>query len=148
MKPITAGSEIDAWCTKCRMNLGHRVVAMLQGRPKRVLCQTCGSEHNYRKEKGASDVSPIRRGGEPARSASSKDAPARGKARRENDWEAHVLGHAVSAFTRYSTVASLKQGELVLHSKFGEGYVTELVEGGKVNIMFRDGERTLVHQQT
>ena len=48
VKPLTAGSEIDAWCTKCRMDLLHRIVAMVRGRPKRVICMTCNSEHNYR----------------------------------------------------------------------------------------------------
>ena len=27
---ISAGSEIDAWCTCCRMTLNHRVVAMVR----------------------------------------------------------------------------------------------------------------------
>ena len=48
MKSLTAGSEIDAWCTKCRMDLMHRIVAMVQSAPKRVICLTCNSEHNYR----------------------------------------------------------------------------------------------------
>jgi hypothetical protein len=33
----------------------------------------------------------------------------------------------------------------VLHSKFGEGYVAEVHEGGKVSVMFRDGPKTLAH---
>ena len=48
MKSLTAGAEIDAWCTKCRMDLMHRIVAMVQSAPKRVICLTCNSEHNYR----------------------------------------------------------------------------------------------------
>ena len=37
------------------------------------------------------------------------------------------------------------EGELILHKKFGEGYVTDVLEDGKVSIMFRDGARTLAH---
>src|SRR5262245_28513441 len=57
---ISAGSEIDAWCTSCRMTLNHRVVAMVEGVAKRVLCLTCNKQHNYR--------APKREGVAPARS--------------------------------------------------------------------------------
>ena len=57
MKPLTAASEIDSWCTKCRMDLGHRIVAMVGGAPKRDVCLTCGSEHNYRAPRSAGRIS-------------------------------------------------------------------------------------------
>src|SRR5258706_13789676 len=59
VKPLTAGSEIDAWCTRCRMDLGHRIVAMVGGAPKRVICQTCNSEHNYREPRTLKDPSSV-----------------------------------------------------------------------------------------
>jgi hypothetical protein len=34
----------------------------------------------------------------------------------------------------------------VLHSKFGEGYVDVVLDGGKISVMFRDGARTLAHR--
>ena len=60
MKKLTAGSEIDAWCTKCRMDLGHRIVAMVKDQPKRVVCQTCGSQHNYRAPKHSGSSVKVR----------------------------------------------------------------------------------------
>ena len=53
----------------------------------------------------------------------------------------------MDAFTRYSIDRTYRAGELVAHKKFGEGYVVEVVDSGKVNIMFRDGPRTLAHGQ-
>jgi hypothetical protein len=41
---------------------------------------------------------------------------------------------------------SFRLGELVLHPKFGEGYVEQVLEGGKVNVMFRDGPKVLAHR--
>ncbi len=41
---------------------------------------------------------------------------------------------------------SFREGELVLHSKFGEGYVDKVLEGAKISIMFRDGAKTLAHR--
>ena len=59
MKPLTAGGEIDAWCTKCRMDLGHRIVALVHGVPKRVVCLTCGSQHNYRAPRVAKQTNGV-----------------------------------------------------------------------------------------
>jgi hypothetical protein len=153
MKPLSAGSEIDAWCTKCRMDLGHRIVAMVGPVPKRVVCQTCGGEHTYRAPRSAAAATPFVRGKATAAPAS-KRAPAgvraMAKAREEEarygTWAQHTLGKTVDAFTRYSMDQKLAVGQLVLHPKFGEGYVEAVNEDAKVSVMFRDGRRTLAHK--
>jgi hypothetical protein len=152
VKALTAGSEIDAWCTKCRLDLGHRIVAMVKGAPKRVICLTCNSEHNYRAAK--SDVSPrvpIRTRGDAApRSQAPAGVRAANKARAEQErydgWASRTLGKAVDAFARYSMERTFRLGELVQHPKFGEGYVEQVLEGGKINVMFRDGPKVLAHR--
>ncbi|MFZ5894135.1 MAG: hypothetical protein ACOY0T_23950 [Myxococcota bacterium] len=155
MKPLTAGSEIDAWCTKCRMDLGHRVVAMVAGAPKRVVCLTCGAEHNYRaprnEKQSGSSVHVRSNKSESARpSGQSLGARAAAKAKTESQryegWASKTLGQAVDAFTRYSMERTFKVGELVIHPKFGEGYVDQVLEGGKVNVMFREGPKVLAHR--
>jgi hypothetical protein len=154
VKPLTAGSEIDAWCTKCRMDLGHRVVAMVGGAPKRVLCLTCNTEHNYRAPRTAKQrdagVRVRATGAPPSRSEPrTLGARAASKARTEHqryeDWASRTLGKAVDAFTRYSMDRSFRLGELVIHPKFGEGYVEQVMEDGKVNVMFREGPKVLAH---
>lgn len=145
MKPLTAGSEIDAWCTSCRMDLGHRIVAMVEGRPKRVECLTCGGQHNYRAPQSERE----KPNGRPKRTRTTA-APrltqrARAEQERVAEWEAHTAGKPADAFSRYSMNRRFAEGELVLHKKFGEGYVTDVMEDGKVSIMFRDGVRTLAH---
>jgi hypothetical protein len=157
VKPLSAASEIDSWCTKCRLNLGHRIVALVGGVPKRVVCLTCGSEHNYRApRKDASGATAVHvRGSErteraPASSGSSAGSRVAQKARAESEryenWASRTLGKAVDAFTRYSMDRTFHPGELVLHPKFGEGYVEQVLEGGKVNIAFRDGTKILAHR--
>ena len=153
MKPLTVASEIDSWCTKCRMDLGHRVVAMVGGAPKRVVCLTCGSEHNYRAPRSAAAASTaVRVRGEraPGSAAPTPGVRVAAKARAESEryeyWASKTLGKAVDAFTRYSMERTFREGELVLHSKFGEGYIEQVLEGGKVSVMFRDGAKTLAHR--
>jgi len=43
-----AGEHTACYCTKCKMDLGHTIVAMVGDKIIRVKCRTCGSEHNYR----------------------------------------------------------------------------------------------------
>jgi hypothetical protein len=128
----------------------HRIVAMVQATPKRVICLTCGSEHNYRapRTKASDNGVHVRSDKKPKapNAAERVTLKARAEQERANTWAGRTLGQAVDAFTRYSMERSFKEGELVMHSKFGEGYVEKVLEGGKVSIMFRDGAKTLAHR--
>lgn len=146
MKRLVAGSEIDAWCTKCRMNLGHRIVALVDGRPKRVECMTCGSQHNYREPKDTKR--PQARG---SRARGSKGPRSRvsvqtaSEIQRRQEWQSRVANQASESFRTYSTADTFALGELVLHRKFGAGYVTEVLPDNKLSVMFESGPRTLIH---
>jgi len=65
---------------------------------------------------------------------------------RQDTWATRALGKPVDAFTKYAMTHDFREGELVMHSKFGEGYVEVVLDGGKVSVMFRDGARTLAHR--
>lgn len=150
MKPIGAGSEIDAWCTKCRMDLGHRIVAMVKDRPARVVCMTCNSEHRYLATRGGNGAGAVTR--KASTTGRTKAAPrltqrALAEQERVRAWEARIAGKPVDAFLRYSMDRTFSPGQLVLHKKFGEGYIVDVLEDGKVDVMFRDGSRTLAHGQ-
>lgn len=141
-RPLTAGSEIDSWCTRCKMDLGHRIVAMVSGAPKRVVCMTCNSEHNYRAPKAASAALPRA----PRRTATAKSAPAEKKTKVTSsraEWERQV--RSGRPLRRYTTAERFSLGDLVQHKKFGDGYVSALNGEGKVTITFADGEKTLIH---
>lgn len=67
-KPLRAGSRIDDLCRACKLEREHVVmVTSSDGAPIRVMCDYCGSQHNFR-------------GGAPAPRTSS-DAGAPGSAR-------------------------------------------------------------------
>jgi hypothetical protein len=150
VKALTAGSEIDSYCTRCRMDLGHRIVAMVGGAPKRVICLTCNSEHNYREPKTLKSPSSVVLRTKKTEAKPSAAQRVTQKAKAENErhetWATRALGKPVDAFTKYGMDRHFREGELVLHSKFGEGYVDAVLEGGKVSVMFRDGARTLAHR--
>lgn len=147
MKTLSAGSEIDAWCTKCKLDLGHRIIAMVENRPKRVVCQTCGSQHNYHAPKSIDPGVRIRRTSKapPSRTPSSR---AKAETDRHLEWERRIAGNAIGAFKRYTIDMVFAPDDLVNHKKFGEGYVVDVPDPKKVVIMFKDGPRTLAQGQS
>ena len=49
------GGEVDAFCTRCKMDLAHTILAMVGTKPVRVRCNTCGGDHAFRGPPGASE---------------------------------------------------------------------------------------------
>ncbi|MFT7624482.1 MAG: hypothetical protein ACI9WU_003670, partial [Myxococcota bacterium] len=47
-RPIAVGRDVDVRCTKCKMVLAHTILAMVNGVPARVKCNTCHSDRKYR----------------------------------------------------------------------------------------------------
>lgn len=130
------------------MTLNHRVVAMVGGAPKRVLCLTCNKQHNFRAPKGEGagtkpTGSNTSAGRTSAKKAAAAAAPKAASAARE--WQTNVGNRDSSDFLPYSIHSTFEVGQLVEHPKFGSGYVKETMTAQKLCILFKDGPRTLVH---
>jgi hypothetical protein len=160
-KPKTGG-EIDAWCTKCRLDLTHRIIAMVGDVVKKVECKTCGSHHLYRPPKSDRERKAAVRAAASPRSSESKPPSATASKssggerltaaqRAERDqtaaWEHAIAGRPSGAFKPYRITLVLSEGELVHHSKFGDGVVCKVIDQGKVEILFKDGPKTMAHGQ-
>jgi hypothetical protein len=150
-KTLKPGSEVDAWCTKCRMDLLHRIIAMEGPKIARVECLTCRGHHNYRSPKSApaaakAERAPAKgsatRGSGPAMSAR-KMAAHEAERQRESTWEKAVLGKPVTSFRAYRATQTFSSGDLIRHGKFGDGYIVRIIDRQKVEVMFKDGPRTL-----
>ena len=50
-----------------------------------------------------------------------------------------------SGFKPYATTSRFIVGDLVNHPKFGNGIVTKVLESSKVEILFAEGSRVLLH---
>ncbi|HEX9297892.1 MAG TPA: hypothetical protein VF881_18755 [Polyangiaceae bacterium] len=148
------GSEVDAWCTKCRMDLLHRIIAMHNDKIIRVECRTCGGHHNYRKPHTAGSLTrsaaarsiAADRTDKPRSSASlspRRAAAAEVERQREATWQKAVLGQPVSSFRAYRASQTFSLGDLIRHGKFGDGYIVRVIDRQKVEVMFKDGPRTL-----
>jgi hypothetical protein len=150
-KTLKPGSEVDAWCTKCRMDLLHRIIAMEGPKIARVECRTCGGHHNYRRPKSApapvtrTERTPSKTGAPRAPAAMSprKAAAHEAERQRESTWEKAVLGKPVTSFRAYRATQTFASGDLIRHGKFGDGYIVRIIDRQKVEVMFKDGPRTL-----
>ena len=151
-KPLRAGGEVDSYCTKCRLVLNHRIIAMVGTTPKKVECSTCSSHHLYRA--GAPGSIPP-----PGASGRSSSAPRAARVshvtraeaarvEREKTWEKATIGKGVTEFKRYDVAATFNEGDLVRHTKFGDGVITRVLDARKVEVMFRDETRTLAQGLT
>jgi len=151
---LKVGGECISYCTKCRMDLVHRIIAMVGGVPVKVECESCHSHHRYRRpmeERGA-DTRRAAAASSTARSAASpspRSASGRAAAavaeevERERLWASRIAGKGTGDFVKYTPKGSFKEDDLVQHFKFGDGFVMRVIDSGKIEVLFRDGPRIL-----
>jgi hypothetical protein len=133
-------SEILAYCTSCKMDLNHLVVALKSEKIAKVQCLTCKKEHTYKKPKGISE-------------ASEKPAPRTKKAKVEVleshpieiEWEKLMQAHKDVPTKSYQMYQAYHLGEKIKHSKFGEGIVERLIYPNKIEVIFKHSIKVLVH---
>lgn len=151
-KPLKAGGEVDSWCTKCKLVLNHRIIAMVGPTPVRVECSTCSSHHNFR-ARAPGDKAPsagTRSSGAaaPRSTRSTVTKAAQAALDRERTWEKSIAGKGVHDFRPYRVTETFTEGQLVRHSKFGDGVVVRILDPKKVEILFKDDTRTLAQALT
>ena len=138
---INAGSEVDSYCTKCKLDLNHRIIAMVGDTIKRVECLTCGGHHNYRKPKSEKEKAKKRS----TTAAGAKRASTVSKSQQRQHWEKAIAGKGPDDFIAYNMSLQLAVGQLVRHKKFGDGVVSELLEDNKAQLLFESGPKILVY---
>jgi hypothetical protein len=136
------GQDVDSWCGKCGFMLAHTVEAEVDGVAKRVHCNTCMGQHNYK---------PYKPGEAPTKSATKKTAakkksPARRTAAlKPSDYEKMMEGRDRGDSRRYSPRSLFHKNELVEHPKFGTGLVLATKDGNKFEAIFPEGAKVLIH---
>lgn len=136
MSKITVGSDVEAYCTKCKLVLAHKVVVMQGGKPRRVKCSTCASDHNYRATKPAS------------RLAAKKTARAKASPKKvQQNWEQVMEEAANKPHKPYSMSGSFEEGDWIEHSHFGLGCVQSFTPPNKISVRFADSTKTLICNQ-
>jgi hypothetical protein len=151
-KKPRAGGEIDAYCTKCRMDLNHRIIAVVEDDAKgtdvkRVMCLTCNGEHNYRRplaeREREKEKKAERKAIHAGTTGSKRETTPKTERSARASWEKAIAGQPPTAFKTYTIRNGFEVGDLVKHTRFGDGVVARVVDPQKVEIIFEDGPRTM-----
>jgi hypothetical protein len=134
MSKIAVGSTVDAYCTKCKLVLAHAVTAMAGAKPRRVHCNTCNGEHNYRAAK------PVAKA---AAKKSEKKAKTATKKTRQT-WEEVMQEASAKPHKKYTMSGSFGEGDWIEHATFGLGCVQSFIAPNKITVRFADATRMLV----
>ncbi len=143
--PLKAGQEVDSYCTKCKMDLTHRIVAVFNNKPVNVECRTCKQVHKYRAPKSA--VAAPSASKPASSSASSPRAAAVRKAAHHEEPMAMVPPSHAHVHI-YRMTERFTKGQWIQHKVFGIGLVTAEIGGDKIEVRFDAGPKVLVHGHT
>ncbi len=144
MSKIAVGSDVEAYCTKCKIVLAHAIVAMQGAKPRRVRCNTCNGEHNYRATK------PVGKATAAAAAKPKKEkAPKKTTTKKtRQSWEEVMQEAAAKPHKKYSMTGSFAEGDWIEHAHFGLGCVQTFVPPNKITVRFADSTRLLVCNQS
>ena len=136
MSKLSAGKEIDSYCTKCKLELGHLIVAMVGDKIAKVKCNTCGSVHNYRA------VNKVQKTGSPAKKTSTPKIQKDMGKPPEVLWQERI-SKARGTEIPYEMGRVFKVGDVIAHELFGKGVVLQIASK-KCTAIFVDKERIMV----
>jgi hypothetical protein len=133
---LKVGGEVDGLCTKCGMTLAHTIIAMVDGRPVKVECNTCHGVHRFRGEPGA-----------PAARAPSASSPVRPSRPRSSavSFDEILRGKDLAMAQRYSPRSTYALDQVIEHPSFGMGWVSAVRDANKIEVTFRTEVKVLVH---
>jgi hypothetical protein len=137
MNNYAAGDAIDAWCTKCKLELEHTIIAMVNNAPGRVQCNTCKGQHNYR-------AKPYDKKQQRSTSAGRKR---KSPEEEYDEYMAQFLGVNPLHAKKYSIRDNFRKNQLIDHPTFGIGIVLSIIQMNKIEILFKTGTKLLVQNQ-
>lgn len=136
------GGDVLSYCSKCKMDLAHVVVAMMGSQVLKVLCKTCKSQHNHRKGTGI----PTARVSSTRTPGAAKPRASAGKS--SSRWEERLAETRGKDPVGYDARKAFGQGDVLNHPNFGVGVIEEVKANGKILVLFREGEKVLIHGRT
>lgn len=132
-KELGVGKEVLSYCSKCKLTLSHLIVAMKSPKTiNKVVCKTCKATHSYK---------------DPNKASKKKVIPHRKKAEMRNNektWE-EALKQSSIKMVEYSPKTKFIKGDLINHPTFGKGVIEKLVDKNKIEVLFKENRKTLVH---
>ena len=131
-----AGQDVDAPCGRCGGETRHQVLTVTDGLPEQLICGNCRSVHKFRAPRPA----PLAR----APRTPSAPRPASPRPAGTSQFQQALDREPGPPAARpYRVTEAWTEGAWMDHPAFGLGRVQRKA-GKKVDVLFRDGLRTLV----
>lgn len=140
---LSVGSDVEAWCGKCREVREHRIVAMVAGEPKQVVCNTCNSRHNYRTDPPARAKAALAAEGSPVPTASTGGGRLTDRESDRQREEKRKLQRELADAAEpreFDPKGRYKAGEIIVHPEHGRGKVENVLRSSLL-VRFLDGLR-------
>lgn len=148
------GKDVESVCRKCG-EVWHVIVSMDAGGViTKVQCKQCSGYHRYKPPEGEDRVDARSKKATTRRIAVSNGAKStratsttkKKKATRKASANEPLVEPDLSRPVRgYSMRDAYTPGDRIEHVKFGQGVVESVADGGKMNVFFEDGRKTLAH---
>jgi len=130
----SAGKEIKHYCNRCGLDLWHTVIAVVNGLPARVRCNTCKGERNYK-----NPVTALK-----AKAA----APSRPRVTGSNPdlYQKKLQENLMKTIMPYRADQTFAENDVIDHPSFGRGVVLKLIFPDRMDVLFQDETKTLVRK--
>lgn len=142
---MAVGQEIITFCSSCKLDLRHVIVAHKSGNSgavSKVRCNTCKKIHAYRAKPDEKKIAA-------AVARKNSGIPAREKQRVipiEVEWREQLKSREKVPSVKYTPQQDFKVGDVVDHPSFGCGVVRALKDGNKFEVLFQRDVKLLVHR--
>lgn len=143
MSAIGVGKEVLSHCSKCKLILAHIIVTMKSATvADKVQCKTCKSTHAFKDPGATKRKTSVDRVIKTARAKSAgRDSQSIAEL-----WT-RAMGNMKGGPIEYSTKGTFQMGDVIDHPTFGHGIVEKLIDNNKIEVLFRDDYRTLMHKK-
>ncbi|MGO9570688.1 MAG: hypothetical protein ACLP5H_24450 [Desulfomonilaceae bacterium] len=142
---VGPGDDVEAWCTRCRMNLNHRVVAVVGNSIQKVVCLTCGSHHKFYPPKDQNPEEKEERAARGSQPDKSRKLASRAANKAYGEWTTFMKDMPSGTTPKpYKASESYGPPEYVEHPLFGTGRVLEIVGAEKIQVIFKEGRKILI----
>lgn len=144
---MPVGQEIVCFCSSCKLELRHVVVAHKSGNSgpiSKVRCNTCKKIHAFR-------ASPTEKAAAAAREKKVARAAAGPRKKPEIipvevEWQSALEVAKGKASIPYAPSGEFKAGDVIEHPTFGCGIVKSTKDGNKFEVIFQRDIKTLIHK--
>lgn len=139
------GEDVLSYCTSCKLDLNHTVVAATDTSIIKVQCRTCKKEHRYSAPKGAKDGSVVFKAKE---EKVQKETKVKAETKTvEREWQEMMSKTKDKAQKPFSIKTTYAAGELISHPTFGVGYVRKVLHPSKIEVLFSMDVKVLIHDK-